>query len=119
MPVTITSKLEEVLHLRAKEMNSRKEFEEALPELKKKAGSCKICGKGHTYDRALSFGSVKWPSSLFKGCPEYNKMKVDERSKKIEENESCAICTSWLHATERCWLKWKQSNCQAMEKGKK
>ena len=119
MPVTRTSKLEEVLHLKAKEMSSKREFEEALPELKEKIGSCKICNKEHTYDRTLSFGSVKWPSSLFKGCPEYNKMKVDERSRKVEENKGCAICTSWLHATERCWLRNKQNNCQALEKGKK
>ena len=102
LPATRPSKIEEVLHLKAKEMYNRKDFEDALPELKKKAGSCKTCGKGHIYDRNLSFGTVKWPSTLGKTCPEYMKMKVEERSQAIEENKGCAMCTSWLHTSDRC-----------------
>ena len=74
-PSTSVAKVEDVLHLQAKEMTNKKQFEDALPELLKKAGQCKLCNKPHTYDRALSFGTVKWPSTQYKACPDYNKMR--------------------------------------------
>ena len=42
-PATSVRKFEEVLLLKAGQMTSKKDFEDALPELKSKAGSCKIC----------------------------------------------------------------------------
>ena len=119
VPSTSVAKAEEVLHLQAKEMTNKKQFEEALPELLRKAGQCKVCKKPHSYDRALSFGTVKWPSTQYKACPDYNKMSVEERSKKVEETKACAICTSWLHQSDKCWGRFNKSNCRAPEGGKR
>ena len=33
--------------------------------------------------------------------------------------KGCAVCTSWLHSADKCWVKNKQNNCKAVEKGKK
>ena len=60
-PSSSLRKAEEVLLMRAKEMSSKKDFDQALPELKKKAGTCKLCNRPHSYDRVLPFGTVKWP----------------------------------------------------------
>ena len=53
-PSTKITKVEEILHLKAKEMTTRKEFEDALPELTEKIGRCKLCNRSHTYERKLS-----------------------------------------------------------------
>ena len=76
-------------------MTTRKEFEDALPELTEKIGCCKLCNRAHTYERKLSFGKVKWPSNRLSSCDQYKKMGVEERSKKMEELKGCAICTGW------------------------
>ena len=46
-------------------------------------------------------------------------MEVEERSKQLKERKGCAICTSWLHQSDKCWSRFRMGSCQVMEKGKK
>ena len=105
--------------MKAKETNSKKDFEQALPELRSKAGKCKVCEKRHSYDRGLLFGTVKWPSTQLKSCPEYKKLGVEERAQKLENIKGCAICTSWLHQSDTCWAKSTSRGCSVKEDGSK
>ena len=118
-PSTRIHRVEEVLFTKAKEMSCNKDFEQALPELKRKAGTCRLCDQHHSYDRVLPFGTVRWPSTQLRSCPEYNRLSVDERAKKLEEKSGCAVCTSWLHKSDSCFAKSRSRGCPVKESGKR
>ena len=48
---------------------------------------------------------IKFPSTQLNSCKKFKEMSPECKAKALEEQSSCALCTSFVHEIERCHLK--------------
>ena len=97
---------------------TKAEYDQHLPEVKKKSGDCPLCKKpAHVYTRQFPFGKAEWPSRRLDNCPLFMSKTAKERGEIVEKAKACYKCTGWFHQGDACFIKTR-SNCSVVAGGK-